>query len=200
MRCIDKAPLLSQVELALNILDGAPFREDPKQVIRVQRAKFEQKGHDYVPKKKPKSKKKVAGVLSKQEKELGWGGFDDKLAANKVKPCTAYWPASSQVDLMTKWLQTRSNLLNCALHMGCMYNVRQGIWLLPPEFVFNRRTLDGAITRLGILVRLACRVCIITMALCVKLCVITINFGCTICVITSSLHALELLMWHLPDR
>ena len=79
-----QAPLLVQVELALNILDGAPFREDPKQVIHVQRAKFEQKGQDYVPKKKPKSKKKVAGVLSKQEKELGWGGFDDKLAANKV--------------------------------------------------------------------------------------------------------------------
>ena len=74
-----------QVELSLNILDGAPFRDDPKQVIRVQRAKFEQKGQDYVPKKKAKSKKKVAGVLSKQEKELGWGGFDDKLAANKVK-------------------------------------------------------------------------------------------------------------------
>ncbi len=73
-----------QVELALNILDGAPFRTDPSQVIRVQRAKFEQKGGDYVPKKKAKSKKKVAGVLSKQEKELGWGGFDDKLAANKV--------------------------------------------------------------------------------------------------------------------
>ncbi|KAL3133307.1 hypothetical protein ABBQ38_007186 [Trebouxia sp. C0009 RCD-2024] len=72
------------VELALNILDGAPFREDPKQVIHVQRAKFEQKGQDYVPKKKPKSKKKAAGVLSKQEKDLGWGGFDDKLAANKV--------------------------------------------------------------------------------------------------------------------
>ena len=50
----------------------------------MQRAKFEQKGSDYVPKKKGKSKKKAAGVLSKQEKELGWGGFDDKLAANKV--------------------------------------------------------------------------------------------------------------------
>ena len=37
-----------------------------------------------MPKKKAKSKKKAAGVLSKQEKELGWGGFDDKLAANKV--------------------------------------------------------------------------------------------------------------------
>ena len=73
-----------QVDLALNILDGAPFREDPSQVIRVQRAKFEQKGSDYVPKRKAKSKKKAAGVVSKQEKELGWGGFDDKLPANKV--------------------------------------------------------------------------------------------------------------------
>lgn len=50
----------------------------------MQRAEFEQKGSDYVPKKKAKSKKKAAGVLTKQEKELGWGGFDDKLAANKV--------------------------------------------------------------------------------------------------------------------
>ena len=91
--CTETALLLVQVELALNILDGAPFREDPKQVIHVQCAKFEQKGQDYVPKKKPKSKKKVAGVLTKQEKELGWGGFDDKLAANKVslaQTCLAY--------------------------------------------------------------------------------------------------------------
>ena len=54
-----------QVELALNILDGAPFRDDPKQVIRVQRAKFEQKGEEYVPKKKTRSKKK----------ELGWAAL-----------------------------------------------------------------------------------------------------------------------------
>ena len=99
-----------QVELALNILDGAPFREDPKQVIHVQRAKFEQKGQDYVPKKKPKSKKKVAGVLSKQEKELGWGGFDDKLAANKVSVAQAdlayqlarVQPASSPLLLLAE--------------------------------------------------------------------------------------------------
>lgn len=81
-----------QVDLALNILDGAPFREDPKQVIHVQHAKFEQKGQDYVPKKKAKSKKKAAGVLSKQEKDLGWGGFDDKLAANKVAPAQPWFP------------------------------------------------------------------------------------------------------------
>ena len=87
-----------QVDLALNILDGAPFREDPSQVIRVQRAKFEQKGSDYVPKKKGKSKKKAAGVLSKQEKELGWGGFDDKLAANKVSPLNSGQLASSNDD------------------------------------------------------------------------------------------------------
>lgn len=77
--------LLLQVDLALNIMDGAPLRDDPKQVMRVQRAKFEQKGEEYVAKKKPKSKKKAAGVLTKQEKELGWGGFDDKLPASKVQ-------------------------------------------------------------------------------------------------------------------
>lgn len=78
-----------QVDLAINILDGAPLRDDPKQVMRVQRAKFEQKGDEYVAKKKPKAKKKAAGVLTKQEKELGWGGFDDKLPANKVQSwCT----------------------------------------------------------------------------------------------------------------
>lgn len=43
---------------------------------RVQ-AKFEQKG-DFVAKKKAAKKKKVKKVLEKQEeRELGWGGFDD---------------------------------------------------------------------------------------------------------------------------
>ena len=93
-----------QVDLALNILDGAPFREDPSQVIRVQRAKFEQKGSDYVPKKKGKSKKKAAGVLSKQEKELGWGGFDDKLAANKVSSLNSGRLASRHVMMMMMML------------------------------------------------------------------------------------------------
>lgn len=98
-----------QVELALNILDGASFRDDPKQVIRVQRAKFEQKGGEYVTKKKNKSKKKAAGVLTKQEKELGWGGFDDKLSANKVCPILTIRSAETVLPLPLPLVQCRSS-------------------------------------------------------------------------------------------
>ena len=94
--------LLMQVDLALNIMDGASLRDDPKQVMRVQRAKFEQKGEEYVAKKKPKSKKKAAGVLTKQEKELGWGGFDDKLPANKV--CTTFEVVCAPAEVDDKLL------------------------------------------------------------------------------------------------
>ena len=53
------------------------------QKMAVQPAKFQQKGEEFVAKKKPK-KKKAAAVVQKQEKVLGWGGFDDKLPPYKV--------------------------------------------------------------------------------------------------------------------
>ena len=71
------------MDLACRILDEAPFRDNMTQKMAVQPAKFQQKGEEFVAKKKPK-KKKAAAVVQKQEKVLGWGGFDDKLPAYKV--------------------------------------------------------------------------------------------------------------------
>ncbi|KAK9820468.1 hypothetical protein WJX72_010675 [[Myrmecia] bisecta] len=73
------------VGLACQILDGAPFRDDgPPMTVTV--AKFEQKGEGYVPKKKARPKKKGGrgNVVAQQEKQLGWGGFDDLLKPTQV--------------------------------------------------------------------------------------------------------------------
>ena len=76
-----------QVDLACKILDGAPFRDDPARTLTVQPAKFEMRGEQFVPKKKP-NKKKPKKDASKVDKALGWGGFDDQLNPTKVlRPC-----------------------------------------------------------------------------------------------------------------
>lgn len=104
------------MDLACRILDEAPFRDNMTQKMAVQPAKFQQKGEEFVAKKKPK-KKKAAAVVQKQEKVLGWGGFDDKLPAYKVGApgtnrneachCPTSKPAHDDV------------VLDCA-HGGCM--------------------------------------------------------------------------------
>ena len=71
-----------QVDLACKILDGGPFRDDPSKVITVQPAKFEMHGDTYVPKKKKAKKKKK---VVKEDKVLGWGGFDDILPPTQVR-------------------------------------------------------------------------------------------------------------------
>ena len=71
-----------QVDLACKILDGGPFRDDPDKVISVQPAKFEMHGDTYVPKKKKQKKKKK---IVKEDKVLGWGGFDDMLPPTQVR-------------------------------------------------------------------------------------------------------------------
>ena len=71
-----------QVDLACKILDGGPFRDDPDKVITVQPAKFEMHGDTYVPKKKKQKKKKK---IVKEDKVLGWGGFDDMLPPTQVR-------------------------------------------------------------------------------------------------------------------
>ena len=71
-----------QVDLACKILDGGPFRDDPNKVITVQPAKFEMHGDTYVPKKKKAKKKKK---VVKEDKVLGWGGFDDLLPPTQVR-------------------------------------------------------------------------------------------------------------------
>ena len=73
-----------QVDLACKILDGAPLRDSMTKPMSVQPAKFEQKGEEFVAKKKPNKKKKAAAAIQKQEKVLGWGGFDDKMPPHKV--------------------------------------------------------------------------------------------------------------------
>ena len=70
-----------QVDLACKILDGGPFRDDPDKVITVQPAKFEMHGDTYIPKKKKQKKKKK---VVKEDKVLGWGGFDDMLPPTQV--------------------------------------------------------------------------------------------------------------------
>lgn len=72
----------AQVDLACKILDGGPFRDDPNKVITVQPAKFEMHGETYVPKKKKAKKKKK---VVKEDKVLGWGGFDDLLPPTQVR-------------------------------------------------------------------------------------------------------------------
>ncbi|KAK3237486.1 hypothetical protein CYMTET_52441 [Cymbomonas tetramitiformis] len=72
---------IPSVELACTILDGSPLRPDLSQTMTVSEAKFEQKG-DYVQKKSDKNNKKQK--IAKQEKTLGWGGFDDLVDKKKL--------------------------------------------------------------------------------------------------------------------
>lgn len=63
------------VDLAIKILDGAPFRLGDKIPMTVTPAKFEQKGDRFIPKKSDKNKKKKLQKV--EQKMLGWGGRDD---------------------------------------------------------------------------------------------------------------------------
>ncbi|CAI9090800.1 OLC1v1025655C2 [Oldenlandia corymbosa var. corymbosa] len=65
----------ASVDLAIKILDGAPLRPGDKVPMSVTKAKFEQKGETFVPKKMDKRKKKKLQQL--EHKMLGWGGRDD---------------------------------------------------------------------------------------------------------------------------
>eukprot|EP00959_Pyramimonas_sp_CCMP1952_P297230 6218315-Pyramimonas_sp.AAC.1 len=73
------------VDLAINLLDDAPFRpENPSQRMTVSSAEFEMKGDQYISKTENGRAKKQKVI--KQEKDLGWGGFDDSVKREK---CTA---------------------------------------------------------------------------------------------------------------
>ncbi|XP_062105143.1 splicing factor U2AF-associated protein 2 [Humulus lupulus] len=63
------------VALALQILDGAPFRPGDKISMTVTPAKFEQKGNTFISKKVDNKKKKKLKKV--EDKMLGWGGRDD---------------------------------------------------------------------------------------------------------------------------
>ncbi|XP_051140120.1 splicing factor U2AF-associated protein 2 isoform X2 [Andrographis paniculata] len=63
------------VPLAIQILDGTPFRPDCKVPMTVSKAKFEQKGDKFISKQVDKHKKKKLQKV--EQKMLGWGGRDD---------------------------------------------------------------------------------------------------------------------------
>ncbi|MCO5572273.1 hypothetical protein L7F22_026026 [Adiantum nelumboides] len=63
------------VELAIKLLDGAPFRPGGTELMTVNRAKFEQKGDVFIKREQNKQKKKKSKHA--EQKALGWGGFDD---------------------------------------------------------------------------------------------------------------------------
>ncbi|KAL3838510.1 hypothetical protein ACJIZ3_023101 [Penstemon smallii] len=63
------------VDLALQILDGAPLRPDGKIPMSVTKARFEQKGEKFISKQVDKNKKKKLQKV--EHKMLGWGGRDD---------------------------------------------------------------------------------------------------------------------------
>ncbi|KAK7269053.1 hypothetical protein RIF29_21768 [Crotalaria pallida] len=63
------------VALAIQLLDGAPFRPGGKTLMSVSQAKFEQKGDTFKAKQVDNKKKKKLKRV--EEKMLGWGGRDD---------------------------------------------------------------------------------------------------------------------------
>ncbi|KAL1205820.1 Splicing factor U2af large subunit A [Cardamine amara subsp. amara] len=63
------------VDLAIQILDGAPLRPADKLIMSVSRAKFEQKGERFITKQTDNKKKKKLKKV--EQKLLGWGGTDD---------------------------------------------------------------------------------------------------------------------------
>eukprot|EP00250_Pteridium_aquilinum_P035410 c935_g1_i1 orf=302-1846(-) len=69
------------VDLAIKLLDGAPFRPGGKELMTVTRAKFEQKGDVFI--KKEQNKQKKRKLKHAEQKALSWGGFDD---AKKQQP------------------------------------------------------------------------------------------------------------------
>lgn len=86
------------VALAIQILDGAPFRPGGKVPMSVSLAKFEQKGDKFVSKQVDSKKKKKLKKV--EEKMLGWGGRDD---AKVLVPATVvlrymFAPAEMRAD------------------------------------------------------------------------------------------------------
>uniref|UniRef100_A0A7S0RM91 RRM domain-containing protein n=1 Tax=Chlamydomonas leiostraca TaxID=1034604 RepID=A0A7S0RM91_9CHLO len=90
------------VPLACQLLDGAPFRADSTTNMTVTVAKFEMKGERYEPKAKAISKKERKMMLQKQEKLLTWGGFDDKLTAEKSTVILRNMFAAGEVALQSE--------------------------------------------------------------------------------------------------
>ncbi|XP_058005506.1 splicing factor U2AF-associated protein 2 isoform X2 [Hevea brasiliensis] len=86
------------VDLALQILDGAPLRPGDTIPMTVSRAKFEQKGDRFIPKKVDNKKKKKLRQV--EEKILGWGGLDDAKVSIPATVVLRYMftPAEMRAD------------------------------------------------------------------------------------------------------
>lgn len=83
------------VALAIQILDGAPFRTGGKVPMSVTQAKFAQKGEKFISKQIDKNRKKKLKKV--EEKMLGWGGRDD---AKLLIPATVVlWNMFSPTEL-----------------------------------------------------------------------------------------------------
>lgn len=76
------------VPLAIQLLDGTTLRPGTGRPMTVVRAKFEPKAPGTGSKKGPqvaqRSKKELAALAKKQEKDLDWGGFDDRANPRRV--------------------------------------------------------------------------------------------------------------------
>ncbi|PPD95916.1 hypothetical protein GOBAR_DD07061 [Gossypium barbadense] len=86
------------VALAVQILDGTPFRPDGKIPMSVSQAKFEQKGDKFIAKQVDSRKKKKLKKV--EERMLSWGGRDD---AKVTIPATVvlrnmFTPAEMRAD------------------------------------------------------------------------------------------------------
>mmetsp|Transcript_27863 Transcript_27863/g.33840 ORF Transcript_27863/g.33840 Transcript_27863/m.33840 type:complete len:470 (+) Transcript_27863:235-1644(+) len=74
---------LPSVDIACEVLNGCAFRAGCTEVMSVTPAQFEQKG-EYRERAPAANKKQKKQRLVKQEKDLGWGGFDDQVKKERM--------------------------------------------------------------------------------------------------------------------
>ena len=72
------------VQLAIDLLDNAPFRYGLEKRMSVSKATFEQKGNTYHARDVDSKKRKKKVVQLQERKALGWKGFDDKIKPELV--------------------------------------------------------------------------------------------------------------------
>jgi HIV Tat-specific factor 1 len=90
------------VDLALQLLDGAPFRPDSAKPMTVTKAKFEQKGDKFVKKQAPATKKKKQKMQKFEQKNLGWG-----------EPESCRFPLDIFIVSIFFWVENVQKVENC---------------------------------------------------------------------------------------
>lgn len=88
------------VALAIQLLDGAPFRPGDKIPMSVSLAKFQQKGEKFVSKQVEKDNRRKKKTKKLEDKMLGWGGRDDSkvLIPTTVVLRYMFSPAEMRAD------------------------------------------------------------------------------------------------------